>query len=176
MYVPKESQPPETIPEIPETPPEPAKSPLGPAHPVYAGFWLRAVAYILDSLIISIPFGLIAGMYPSFFFPGFDPHAPIRFPLAQPAPAALAFVMVGFWLYSAAFESSSWQATPGKRILRLYVTDLESRRVTFLRALGRNLAKQISGFVLIGYFLAGFTAKKQALHDMIAGCLVLRKP
>jgi len=175
VYVPENAQPPEVIPAIPE-PVEPAKSPEAPAQEVYAGFWLRAVAYVIDTVIISIPFGLVAGLYPSLFFPNFDPHAPIRFPLAQPAPLALAVVMVGFWLYSAAFESSSWQATPGKRILRLYVTDMHAHRVTFLRALGRNLAKQISGFVLIGYFLAGFTKKKQALHDIIASCLVLRRP
>jgi uncharacterized RDD family membrane protein YckC len=79
-------------------------------------------------------------------------------------------------LYNTVFEASSWQATPGTRILKLYVTDLRGQRLTFGRALLRNLARQISGFFFIGYLVAGFTEKKQALHDLLAGCLVLRKP
>jgi len=79
-------------------------------------------------------------------------------------------------LYFTMFEASSWQATPGKRILRIYVTDLNGQRITFVRALIRNLARQISGFLFIGYLVAGFTEKKQALHDIVASCLVLRRP
>ncbi len=75
------------------------------------------------------------------------------------------------------FEASAWQATPGKRILRLYVTDLNGQRVTFARAAARNFAKIISSLTfLVGYLVAGFTEKKQALHDILAGCLVLRRP
>jgi uncharacterized RDD family membrane protein YckC len=79
-------------------------------------------------------------------------------------------------LYYTLFEASPWQATPGKRILRLYVTDLNGRRLTFPRALLRNVARQISGVFFIGYLMAGFTEKKQALHDILASCLVLRRP
>jgi uncharacterized RDD family membrane protein YckC len=78
-------------------------------------------------------------------------------------------------VYYTFFESSNWQATPGKRILRLYVTDLNGQRITLGRAFVRNIARQISGFLFIGYVMAGLTEKKQALHDMIAGCLVVRK-
>ena len=82
---------------------------------------------------------------------------------------------VGVWLYFALMESSAWQATLGKKVLGLYVTDLEGRRLGFGRATGRYFAKAISNFtLLIGYVIAGFTKKKQALHDIIAGCLVLR--
>jgi uncharacterized RDD family membrane protein YckC len=57
------------------------------------------------------------------------------------------------------------------------VTDLQGRRITFARASGRFFAKIITGLIPlgIGYIMAGFTEKKQALHDMIASCLVLRK-
>jgi len=81
------------------------------------------------------------------------------------------------WLYYAWMESSSWQGTLGKKALGLIVTDLEGRRVTFGRATGRYFSKMITGLIplAIGYIMAGFTAKKQAIHDMIAGCLVLRK-
>ena len=72
-------------------------------------------------------------------------------------------------------ESSSRQATVGKMALGLKVTDLEGRRISFARASGRHFAKYISGMILlIGYIMAGFTERKQALHDMIAGTLVQR--
>ncbi len=79
-------------------------------------------------------------------------------------------------LYYTFFEASAWQATPGKRIMRLYVADLNGQRLTFGRALLRNIARQISGVFFIGYLMTGFTEKKQALHDIIAGSLVLRRP
>ncbi|HEX5422129.1 MAG TPA: RDD family protein, partial [Candidatus Acidoferrales bacterium] len=70
-----------------------------------------------------------------------------------------------------------YQGTPGKLALGLFVTDMEGKRVTFARASGRFFAKIITGLIplFIGYIMAGFTAKKQALHDMIASCLVLRR-
>jgi uncharacterized RDD family membrane protein YckC len=170
VYVPQNAQPPETIPAIPQ-------SPATQGRPVYAGFWLRAVAYLVDSIIISIPFGLIAGIYPSVFFISTDANAASsKFPFPQYTPFAVGIVLAVFLLYSALFESSSWQATPGKRIVRVYVTDLNGRPITLARALLRNAAKVVSGLVFVGYFIAGFTEKKQALHDMLASCLVLRRP
>lgn len=61
--------------------------------------------------------------------------------------------------------------------LGLIVTDMQGRRVTFARASGRFFAKIITNLIplWIGYIMAGFTEKKQALHDMIASCLVLKK-
>ncbi|MBM3325864.1 MAG: RDD family protein [Calditrichaeota bacterium] len=86
---------------------------------------------------------------------------------------------IGFiigWLYCAILESSNWQATIGKRAVGIYVTDVNRNRITFGRATGRNFAKIVSWIILcIGYFMAGWTLKKQALHDMLAGTLVLRK-
>ncbi|MDA2913784.1 RDD family protein [Acidobacteriia bacterium AH_259_A11_L15] len=82
----------------------------------------------------------------------------------------------GYLLYFAFMESSSWQATLGKKALSLMVTDSDGNRLSFGRALGRNLAKIVSSLtLLIGYLMAGFTQKKQALHDMIAGCLVVKR-
>jgi uncharacterized RDD family membrane protein YckC len=80
------------------------------------------------------------------------------------------------WLYYALLESSAWQGTLGKKALGLEVTDLQGRRIGFGRASGRFFAKFISVLTLfIGFIMAGFTERKQALHDMIAGCLVIRK-
>lgn len=81
------------------------------------------------------------------------------------------------WIYYAAFESSAWQATPGKKLLRLYVTDLSGHPIAFSRASFHNIGRMISEMTFwVGYIPAGFTEKKQALHDIIAGCLVLRRP
>lgn len=83
--------------------------------------------------------------------------------------------LLGSWIYEAAMESSSKQATIGKMALGLKVTDMEGRRISFARASGRHFAKFISGMILlVGYIMAGFTQRKQALHDMIAGTLVQR--
>jgi uncharacterized RDD family membrane protein YckC len=79
------------------------------------------------------------------------------------------------WIYEAGMESSSKQATLGKMALGLKVTDERGQRISFARATGRHFSKIISGMILlIGYIMAGFTARKQALHDVIAGTLVIR--
>jgi uncharacterized RDD family membrane protein YckC len=73
-------------------------------------------------------------------------------------------------------ESSSWQATLGKKVLNLRVTDLYGAPVSFSRATGRHFGKLITGLIPlgVGFMLAGLTERRQALHDMLASCLVLR--
>ncbi len=91
--------------------------------------------------------------------------------------AGFLFLFLMMWMYYAAFEASAWQATPGKRVMKLYVTDLSGHPVTFGRASVRYFGRKISELTfLLGYLLAGLTERKQALHDLIAGCLVLRRP
>ncbi len=89
------------------------------------------------------------------------------------------FSILGFlviWLYFTLMESSSKQGTLGKMALGLAVTDLDGSRISFGRATGRYFGRIISSLIIgIGYIMAGFTDKKQALHDMMAGCLVIRK-
>ena len=97
--------------------------------------------------------------------------------IPHPTPEGFLVLLVLMWIYYAGFEASSWQATPGKKLLRMYVTDLSGRRITFSRASFHNIGRMISEMTFwIGYIPAAFTEKKQALHDMIAGCLVLRRP
>lgn len=145
---------------------------------IYAGFWLRAVAYVLDSLLLGFVVGFVILMplmergaipkdNPWLLFTG----------VTQQIIAVQLLVTMASWLYFASFESSAWQATPGKRLLGLVVTDLEERRVSFARASGRYFGKLLSGTLfLIGFLIAGFTPRKQALHDLLASCLVLRRP
>lgn len=78
------------------------------------------------------------------------------------------------WLYFALMESSESSATLGKMALSIVVSDRFGRRITFERATGRYFAKIITGFTFgVGYLMAAFSSRKQALHDIIAGCLLL---
>jgi uncharacterized RDD family membrane protein YckC len=155
---------------------------------LYAGFWLRVVAYLIDSLVLGlvfmaffIPFAMMTGLVGFFgrIHPGADPQD-IRnmmggtFFLGLLVIATLGFL--GGWLYHAMMESSDWQATLGKKALNLRVTDMTGARVTFNRASGRHFGKIITGLIPfgVGFMLAGLTERKQALHDMLASCLVLR--
>ena len=91
------------------------------------------------------------------------------------AVANLANLVVN-WLYYTLLESSEWQATLGKRALSMSVTDLNGNRISWGRANGRYWGKIISALILfIGFIMAAFTDKKQALHDKMAGTLVLNK-
>jgi len=138
----------------------------------YAGFWKRLVAWIIDSILINI-INLIIGIVLASFIGTDIPEDDIDATfLAIFYP--LSFIVV--WLYYAITESSSIQATPGKIVLGIKVTDSEGKRISFLRATGRNFAKIISTLILlIGYIMIAFTQKKQGLHDIIADTLVVSK-
>jgi uncharacterized RDD family membrane protein YckC len=153
----------------------------------YGGFWARFVASVVDGLILVIPFWLVV-IALIFMFGGFgmmlhrNPVDP-RAAAALLAPmfmlfflGMLAFVVLE-WLYFAIMESSERQATFGKSVMSLRVTNYDGQRISFGHATGRFFAKIISGLIpfAIGYIMAGFTEKKQALHDLIAGTLVLKK-
>ena len=92
----------------------------------------------------------------------------------------IAFILilaVGSWLYCAFAESSSWQATVGKRLLGLKVISGEGGRTSFGQATVRHLMKFLSLFCLmIGFMMSGWTKRRQALHDMPCDCLVIRVP
>jgi len=82
----------------------------------------------------------------------------------------------GGWLYSTAMESSRHQGTLGKMAMGIKVTDMDGNRISFARSNGRFFGKWVSGAIMnIGYLMAAFTEKKQALHDILANCLVVRK-
>ena len=162
----------------------PALAPLLPSP--YAGFWLRVVAHLIDDLLLGIGFGILAligvaivgiGSLRTMFegMNGEDPQIPVAL---MSTFILLAIVSIVFaWIYNAGMESSRHQGTLGKMALGLIVTDLQGRPIGFGHASGRFFAKIITGLIPlgIGYAMAGFTEKKQALHDMIASCLVLRR-
>jgi uncharacterized RDD family membrane protein YckC len=127
----------------------------------YAGFELRLAASLIDGLIfavLSVSLTLLLVQLKT----GFVTIQAITFCLS--------------WLYYAGMESSPKQATIGKLTLRLYTTDLQGNKLSFVRASARYFGKIISYIILLGgYLMTAFTPKKQGLHDLMASCLVLRK-
>jgi uncharacterized RDD family membrane protein YckC len=173
------------IPQGPAQPPvasppqfvAPPPSPMYAAPAVrYGGFWIRVVAFLIDAIAVSIVVGPISVIIR--VITALAGHT-VAMPTAGVEAASLIITgsfntLVG-WLYSALLESSSYQATLGKMALGLKVTDLEGRRISFARATGRHFAKILSGMLLcVGFIMVGFTQRKQGLHDMVAGTLVIR--
>jgi len=124
-----------------------------------ATFWDRFKALWLDALF------LVAAVY--------LPLGLARRPNQKPPSLPIAFWLIS-GLYFTAMESSRWQATLGKQIVGLKVTDLAGNRVSFWRAGTRNLGRLTSSIFAIGYCLMFMTKRKQTLHDLMAGCLVLK--
>jgi uncharacterized RDD family membrane protein YckC len=162
------------------SPPSPYSAPTYQAvAPVvgvgYGGFWIRVVAAIIDGIILRVvvaPVGIIFGGLGLAGMMSGLPHIGLRL-----FGGGVTFILLifGSWLYEALMQSSSYQATLGKMILGMKVTDLNGNRISFGRATGRHFAKWLSGMLLcIGYIMVGFTERKQGLHDLLAGTLVRR--
>jgi len=131
----------------------PAPSPVAPG--AYASFGTRFVAWLIDLIVILLGGGIVS----AFTFG-----------------AGAVLFLVGPWLYEAFMLSSEWQATVGKRAMSIVVTGIDGKRISFARATGRHFAKILSTFLLcVGYIMAAFTEKKQALHDMLAETLVVQR-
>jgi uncharacterized RDD family membrane protein YckC/Tfp pilus assembly protein PilE len=136
---------------------------------MYAGFWRRVAAYLIDNIIVwVISCALMLGLW---IFMKPDAAGGFGLIIIQ------LIISLGVPLvYYACFESSAAMATPGKMALGIIVCDMQGRRLSFWSAFGRNIAKWVSSLtVLIGYFMAGFTQRRQALHDIICNCLVVKK-
>jgi uncharacterized RDD family membrane protein YckC len=119
----------------------------------YGGFWVRLAALLVDGIVLDVPLLWLLRSFGSWALLGLIPAA-LYFPL---------------------MESSSAQATLGKIVFGLKVTDTGYRRISFRRALARHLAHIVSGLILyLGYVMVVFTPQKRALHDYIAGTVVLR--
>lgn len=130
----------------------------GGVDKIYAGFWLRLVAFVIDGIIIGF-----AGSFIQYFLVTF------------PSLMYIALILLG-WLYASLMESSNFQATIGKIVMSLQVQDMNGKRISFLRATVRHFSSFISFLLFFaGYIMIGFTKKKQGLHDIIAGCLVVIK-
>lgn len=154
----------------------------------YAGFWLRFVAVIIDSIILGavqfiaimpvlgiMGIGMaddIQNIYSSDPAEAMSVLGPI---MAMAGITQVVFLAIQT-LYFSFMESSPYQVSIGKMVLGIKVTDINGNKLDFTKALVRNLCRIISSMILfIGYLMAAFTEKKQALHDMIANTLVVKK-
>ena len=136
----------------------------------YAGFWKRFAAAIIDLIITMIggfALGFVSGMVMI--------AARIKDPaLLQGINFIIGILLV--WIYFAMMESSPRQGTLGKMALGIKVTDTAGETIGFGRATSRHFGRYLSSILLgIGYIMVAFTPKKQGLHDMMAGCLVVNK-
>ena len=143
----------------------------------YGGFWIRVLAAIIDAVLLRV---VVAPIH--LFFGGLGlagmmsgvPHARMGLGLLGGGVTLIA-LFFGGWLYEALMESSSYQATLGKMVCGMKVTDLYGNRISFGRATGRHFAKILSAMLLgVGYIMVAFTERKQGLHDLLACTLVRR--
>jgi uncharacterized RDD family membrane protein YckC len=150
------------------------QGPVAATHE-YAGFWRRFLANGVDRIPLTMVQATTNGLIDvSLARAGNALPESILWWLAV-AMVVLVMSFVIEWLYYALQESSTHQATIGKRALGIVVTDLAGNRISFGRATGRYFARYITFLTLgIGYLIQPFTAKRQALHDKIAGTLVIR--
>jgi uncharacterized RDD family membrane protein YckC len=120
----------------------------------YAGFWIRVVAMIIDSLVFLVP---------GYFIDRFS------------GDYATAVYLVAWCFYEAFFLASSWQATIGKRVMGIKVVGEDGEKISIGRAIGRTVAQFFSVIIIcIGYFMVGWNKKKRGLHDMIAATYVIK--
>ncbi len=138
----------------------------------YAGFILRFCAFVIDTIILCAGLFVIQVFFSIPTSSGTLTHLPTMTPIMF-GYNIVAVVLV--WLYYSLFESGKWQATPGKRLVKIKVTDYSGNRISFARATGRYFSKYLSTIIFcIGYLMIIFTKKKQALHDMIAKTYVIK--
>ena len=144
------------IPALPPIPYEP-----------YVGFWRRFFAILIDYVLLMAVLGITAGVISQVMAPAADQMLAER--------RAVGLIIIVWWLYYALFESSRWQATPGKMVVGARITDLAGRRISFLQATGRTFGKILSAIILwIGFIMVAFNLRKQGLHDVMAGTLVTK--
>lgn len=155
----------------------------------YGGFWIRLVAYIIDSIIVTVLFFILVfilsmvGIVDYSWIAEFEAAAQAD---VEPDPAVFMAMMqamgiiylLGFlvaWLYEALLTGSAMQATPGKMVFGLRVTTVDGQQIGFGRATGRFFGKIVSGVILyVGFIMIAFTERKQGLHDMMASTVVVR--
>ena len=146
-------------------------------HVVYAGFWKRVAASIIDSFVTTFIMWIL--MIPLFLVIGGGIEAMASVNDGSNVLLTIVYYLVSLAIplfYMAWMHSSSSQATLGKMAVGIKVVRSDGERISILRAFGRNFAYiQSSMLLFIGLIMAGFTERKQALHDFICDTLVVDK-
>ncbi len=136
----------------------------------HAGFFLRVAASLVDGVILSVVQflgGFVVGVLYGFLGDGLSEAALV--------PVSMVGGFVLNLLYFTLMESSGAQATLGKRLVGIGVTDVDGEQISFARAAARYLGKIPSAILCgIGFLMVAFTPNKQGLHDFIAGTYVVR--
>jgi uncharacterized RDD family membrane protein YckC len=137
----------------------------------YASFWQRVGASLIDGILLFV--ATLLGSWSVGFLYGASAGGNANLETAEGLGTVVGIAIP--WLYFALMESSSRQATLGKTCAGIIVTDDQGERISFGKATGRFFGKYLSAIIfLVGYIMAAFTPKRQALHDILAGCLVLQ--
>ncbi len=160
-----------------------------------AGFWKRYVAYSIDLLLVYLVVEALTHLFFADPLAGRaedlqaivsamqDPQATIQMQTARltalmgllwkiTAFSTLAYLAIGGTYFSLC-ESSRWQATLGKRLVGIKVTDANGERIGVGRALGRFFAAGLSWLTMnLGHAMAAFGTERRALHDYVAGTRV----
>ena len=138
---------------------------------IYGGFWIRVLAYIIDYMILQVATSVFMALMIALVVLGSGGASDM---VAGVGLVSIYLVaIVANWLYFALLESSRYQGTIGKQALKLVVTDEQGDRIGFGRATGRYFAKILSTMIMLfGFFMVGWTQRKQGLHDFVAGTLV----
>jgi len=124
---------------------------------IYAGFWVRILASVIDGLVLSIPINIIESLF------------------GKNSWITILLVLGLWWFYIAKLLSSSWRATVGKKVLGLEVLDMEYEQLTFKEASVRSLYSFISYLFVLPVFMMFFNDKKQTFHDYFAKTVVIDK-
>lgn len=166
--------------------PQPSLTPAAEKKYRYAGFWIRFLAHLIDQIVISIV-GFVFFIIALVFTAGSVISLSDLEDMGDLDPAVILGLIGGWiifiivtsvaqWLYYAFMESSASRGTLGKMALGLQVIGRDGETINFARASGRYFAKILSAMIMmIGYIMAGFTAKKQALHDILADTYVVKQ-
>lgn len=152
-------------------PPPPIQLPTPPVQPIsaikYAGFGRRIAADFIDRSILIV--GSLAWDFANFGLPNSENEGEFWGRI-------IVFYIILAFVYCPTMESFKTQATLGKIALGIIVTDLHGNRLYWGQAIKRHMSKTLSYLtLLVGFFMIGFTSKRQTLHDIVSGCLVIRK-
>ncbi|KRA46267.1 RDD family protein [Pseudoxanthomonas sp. Root630] len=154
-----------------------AGTPVHEGHVVYAGFWKRVAANIIDAFAIGIPVGIVAAIVGGLmgFGSSFAASLAGTGDVLNPGKTITSYLLTAIafaWFHSTA----GLTATPGKLAIGIKVVRTDGERISFLRGFGRYWAYLLSGLLLaIGLIMAAFTSRKQGLHDLICDTLVVDK-
>lgn len=136
----------------------------------YGGFWIRFGAYLIDALVVTIPFILVFWLV----------MPPVEPPLTMTEVASIwslgsLLAALVYWLYYTVLEASAWQASAGKMAVGLRVVGHTGDRLSIGRSAGRSTAKIVYSFwLVIGFLMVGWTENKQGLHDIVATTYVVK--